>query len=90
MTTGIPQDVAPYIGSPISLITSSEIKYEGILEDINPESATIALRNVKSFGTEDRKVAKFIPPSTEVYDFIKFRGSDIKDLKVDVATSASA
>ena len=59
--------------------------YPGILEDINPTTATIALAHVRSFGTEGRPAAKFVPPSSEVYDFIKFRGSDIKDLKVEVA-----
>jgi len=71
----------PYIGSKLSLISNSEIRYEGVLYTINTQESTVALQDVRSFGTEGRKIPD-IPPSMEIYDFIVFRGKDIKDLTV--------
>mmetsp|Transcript_43763 Transcript_43763/g.118069 ORF Transcript_43763/g.118069 Transcript_43763/m.118069 type:complete len:384 (-) Transcript_43763:253-1404(-) len=71
----------PYIGSKISLVSNSDIRYEGILYTINTQESTIALQSVRCCGTEGRKMPE-IPPSSEIYDFIIFRGQDIKDLTV--------
>jgi len=71
-----------FIGRRISLISKAEIRYEGILFNINMEAATVALQHVRSFGTEDRVPDAPVAGSTETYEYIIFRGSDIQDLHV--------
>ena len=79
----------PLIGSRISLISKNEIRYEGILYDINKQDTTIALKDVRSFGTENRQADKVVPPNDKTYDFIKFRGIDIRDLHVHKSEDAA-
>eukprot|EP00303_Exanthemachrysis_gayraliae_P010046 CAMPEP_0206016690 /NCGR_PEP_ID=MMETSP1464-20131121/23355_1 /ASSEMBLY_ACC=CAM_ASM_001124 /TAXON_ID=119497 /ORGANISM="Exanthemachrysis gayraliae, Strain RCC1523" /LENGTH=161 /DNA_ID=CAMNT_0053390515 /DNA_START=24 /DNA_END=506 /DNA_ORIENTATION=- len=76
------QQRTPFIGAKIILISKSDIRYSGTLDKIDTEQATVSLRNVQSFGTEDRVTDKVVPPSHEIYPYIIFRGSDIKDLQV--------
>ncbi|ORX45833.1 hypothetical protein DM01DRAFT_1410789 [Hesseltinella vesiculosa] len=81
-----------YIGSKISLISLSDIRYVGILHSINTNDSTVSLENVCSFGTEGRrgKPEDEVPGSDTVFDFVVFRGSDIKDLQVFEAPAKPA
>ncbi|KAJ3346670.1 hypothetical protein HDU83_002792 [Entophlyctis luteolus] len=87
-----------FLGATISLVSRSDIRYVGVLHSINQAESTVALENgdctvlplpaVRSFGTEGRKGGNpidEIPPSPQVFEFIVFRGSDIKDLQVVTA-----
>jgi protein LSM14 len=83
-------------GKRISLISKKNIRYEGVLYSINEQNATVALQNVRSYGTEGREqqeqnkdpitgavvTTNFVPPNEAVHPYLLFRGQDIKDLHV--------
>ncbi|KAM0665156.1 hypothetical protein MY8738_002423 [Beauveria namnaoensis] len=77
--------MSEFLGSRISLISKSDIRYVGTLHEINSEESTVSLENVRSFGTEGRKgrPEDEISPSDQVYEYIVFRGSDVKDLRIE-------
>jgi len=68
------------------LISKKNIRYEGILYSINETNSTLALQNVKSFGTEGRDKTDpstaFVAPQEGIHAYLLFRGCDIKDLHV--------
>lgn len=59
--------------------------YVGTLHEISSENSTVALEQVVSFGTEGRRPDDEVPPSNVVYEYIVFRGSDVKDLRIEEA-----
>ncbi|KAJ3162054.1 Protein LSM14 A [Geranomyces michiganensis] len=77
----------PYLGSKISLISKSDIRYVGILIQIDQDESTVSLQNVQSWGTEGRRTnpAEELPPSEEIFPYVVFRGADVKDLHVMTA-----
>lgn len=76
----------PLLGSRISLISKKNIRYEGTLYSINETDATVALQNVRAYGTEGRESESesgtFVPAQDAVHAYLLFRGCDIKDLHV--------
>ncbi|BFZ55511.1 hypothetical protein PYCC9005_002552 [Savitreella phatthalungensis] len=85
--------MADYIGSRLSLISKSDIRYVGVLHEIDSVNSTVSLENVVSYGTEGRKggdPSQEIPPSDQVFEYIVFRGSDVKDLRVEQGSAAGA
>ena len=79
--------MSQYIGKTISLISNKGLRYVGLLDKISAEDATVSLKSVRSFGTEGRMAEQGQPamevmPGTDVYEYVVFRGSDVKDLSV--------
>ncbi|XP_054901959.1 protein LSM14 homolog B [Poeciliopsis prolifica] len=70
----------PYIGCRIRLLSKAQNRYEGILYTIDKNHSTVVLSKVKCFGTEGRPTERPTPPKDDVYEYITFRGSDIKDI----------
>lgn len=67
------------------LLLTAESSYVGTLHEINSDESTVSLENVRSFGTEGRKgrPEEEIASSDQVYEYIVFRGSDVKDLRIE-------
>ncbi|KAG3109042.1 hypothetical protein PI124_g14186 [Phytophthora idaei] len=74
-------DGIPYLGSRISLVSKTDIRYEGFLFNIDTRQSTVALQSVRSFGTEGRR-AEHVPPSPHVLQYATFKAAEIKDLHV--------
>uniref|UniRef100_UPI0037E80B45 protein LSM14 homolog B n=1 Tax=Semicossyphus pulcher TaxID=241346 RepID=UPI0037E80B45 len=70
----------PYIGCKIGLISKAQNRYEGILYTIDKVNSTVVLAKVRCLGTEGRPTDRPTPPKDDVYEYITFRGSDIKDI----------
>ncbi|CCF57227.1 hypothetical protein KAFR_0C02340 [Kazachstania africana CBS 2517] len=76
--------MSQYIGKTISLISVTDNRYVGLLENIDSEKGTVTLRDVRCFGTEGRKNwgPDEIYPNPTVYQSVKFNGNDVKDLNI--------
>ncbi|SAM03380.1 hypothetical protein [Absidia glauca] len=69
----------------MKLISKSDIRYVGILQNVDTQSSSLVLGQVQSFGTEGRRgghIQDEIPPSPSIFQYIVFRGADVKDLQV--------
>src|SRR5690554_281613 len=71
------------------MLITYALSYVGTLHEINSETSTVALEKVVSHGTEGRRgdPASEIAGSENVYEYIVFRGSDVKDLRIEEPAS---
>lgn len=82
--------VEEFIGSKLSILCNSDIRYEGLLfysniifllyyligllYTLNTEDGTLVLQDVRCLGTQDRDVDVRVPESHKIHDFIVFKG----------------
>ena len=83
------KNCASYLGQRISLLSHAGVRYEGVLEGIDPEEETVELREVRSMGTEGRQCEYAFPPCPSVYQYILFRCQDVADLQPQTSPPAS-
>ncbi len=71
------------IGSKISLITNAQVRYEGILVEVDPTEKAMTLKDVRSFGSEGRRIGQkeILPPEHDI-KMVKFKVDQIKDFKM--------
>ncbi|QLG73619.1 hypothetical protein HG535_0F01300 [Zygotorulaspora mrakii] len=76
--------MSQYIGKTISLISVTDNRYIGLLEDVDSDKGTVTLREVRCFGTEGRRNwgPEEIFPTPTVYKSVKFNGNEVKDLSI--------
>ncbi|KAJ2718609.1 hypothetical protein GGI07_005678 [Coemansia sp. Benny D115] len=72
-------------GNRIYLISKSQVRYVGTLNDVNEAEQTISLGQVYSMGTEGRRgnPMEEIPPSKVMYDLIQFRATDVLSVQFE-------
>ncbi|KAJ2538403.1 hypothetical protein EV175_006480 [Coemansia sp. RSA 1933] len=79
------------VGDPIFLIGKDEVRYYGMLSQVNEADRTITLEHARCLGTEGRIgiADKEIPASSTVFELIRFRADEVKHVEF-VADSANA
>ncbi len=80
-----PAGVKPYLGAAVSLTIKNNLRFQGVLKDINPTQKTVTLTTVRCFGTEGRNATtgrRDLPPNPNIANFLVFKASDIAKLVV--------
>lgn len=78
-----PQQSNQIIGKSMWLITKAEVRYEGVLSDVDRVNKTMSLRDCKKMGTEGRRNGtNEIPSDDTTLGNVKFKVDLIKTFKI--------
>ena len=64
------------------MLEFSDNSFDNIFRFVTLNSSFLIIFSVRSFGTEDRPTDRPVAPRDEIYEYIIFRGTDIKDIRV--------
>ena len=71
------------IGKAMWLITKADVRYEGVLFEVDKVNKTMSLKQVKNMGTEGRRNGvNELQPDGKVLGTVKFRVDLIKNFKI--------
>ncbi|RMZ54272.1 hypothetical protein APUTEX25_000623 [Auxenochlorella protothecoides] len=67
----------------MSLVSSGDVRYQGVLNHVDMANSRITLVNVRCYGSEGRRdPGPQVEGTDEVYAYVVFNGSEIKELTV--------
>ena len=71
------------LGSKLQIITTAQVRYEGILTQVDPINKAMTLIMVKSYGSEGRRggVNEILPTDNDIAEVL-FKVDHIKDFKI--------
>ena len=77
------QQSSNILGSKLQIITTAQVRYEGILTQVDPINKAMTLINVKSYGSEGRRegVNEILPADNDIEEVL-FKVDHIKDFKI--------
>lgn len=71
------------VGSTIQLITNAQVRYEGILVEVNKAERVMKLKNIRSYGTEGRRGGQNeVEPSDQEIAVAVFKVDLIKNFDI--------
>lgn len=70
------------VGANVEVLSTTEVRYTGILTGYNEEKKTITLEQALSHGTEDRPSKVWIPPIKQAFEYVVLRIENISRIRV--------
>jgi len=70
-----------YAGKKFEILSTSDVRYQGVMYSADPSEQSITFKNVFCYGTEDRRTGdQKVEKSTCTYEYIVFRAVSLREL----------